>query len=117
MNSQGPNCPINNTKHVKIKHLKLNTLSNFIIVSVLGKKITQYAFHQTPTSCVRMERILFIKEFLAEKCKTIKYEIRDASQKYSEANMLNQIHNVIIILNNIWYELTYRLYRRGTIVY
>ena len=44
-----------------------------------------------------MERILFIKTFPAEIWKNIKYEISETFQKYLEVNMLNQIHNVIII--------------------
>ena len=44
-----------------------------------------------------MERILFIKKFPNEIWKNIKYEIREIFQKYLEANMLNQVHNVIVI--------------------
>ena len=43
-----------------------------------------------------MDRILFTKQFPAEIWKNIKYEIRETFQKYSEANISNQIHNVII---------------------
>ena len=42
-----------------------------------------------------MERILFIKEFPAEMWKNINYEIRKTFTKYLEANLFNQIHNVI----------------------
>ena len=38
-------------------------------------------------------------------------------QKYFGAKLLNQIDNVVIIQNKVWYQLTYCLFRRGTVVY
>ena len=60
-----------------------------------------------------MERILFIRKVLAKICK--KYEIKETFQKYFGAELLNQIDNVVIIQNKVWYQLTYRLFRRGTV--
>ena len=64
-----------------------------------------------------MERVLFIVKFPAEIWKNINYEIRETSQKYFGAKLLNQIDNVVIIQNKLWYQLTYRIFRRGTVVY
>ena len=44
-----------------------------------------------------MERILFIYKFPAEIWENIKYEIRGTFEKYLEDNLLNQVHNVMII--------------------
>ena len=57
-----------------------------------------------------MERILFIVKFPAEIWKNINYEIRETSQKYFGAKLLNQIDNVVIIQNKVWYQLTYRIF-------
>ena len=76
-----------------------------------------YALRQTPTRSVRMEQILFVIKFPAEIWKNIKYEIRETFQKYFRAKLLNQIDNVVIIENKVWNQLTYRLFRHGTVVY
>ena len=68
-----------------------------------------YAFHQTPTRSVRMEQIWLIINFPAEIWKNIKYEIRETFQKYFGAKLLNQIDNVVIIQNKVWYQSAYRL--------
>ena len=39
-----------------------------------------------------------------------KDEIRETFQKYFGAKLFNQIDNVVIIQNNVWYQLTYRLF-------
>ena len=39
----------------------------------------------------------------------IKDEIRETFQKYFGAKLLNQIDNVVIMQNKVWYQLTYRL--------
>ena len=58
-----------------------------------------------------MERILFRIKFPAEIWKIIKYEIKEIFQKYFGAKLLNQIDNVVIIQNKVWYQLTYRLFQ------
>ena len=57
-----------------------------------------------------MEQILLIIKFAAEIWKHIKNEIREIFQKYFGAKLLNQIDNVVIIRNKVWYQLTYRLF-------
>ena len=57
-----------------------------------------------------MERILFIIKLPAEIWKNIKDEIREIFQKYFGAKLLNQIDNVVILQNKVWYQLTYRLF-------
>ena len=64
-----------------------------------------------------MERILFIIKVPAETWKNIEDEIREIFQKYFGAKFLNQIDNVVIIQNKVWYQLTYRLFLTGTVVY
>ena len=44
-------------------------------------------------------------------------EIKEVSQKYFGAKLLNQIDNVVIIQNKVWYQLTFCLFRPGTVVY
>ena len=44
-----------------------------------------------------------IINFPAEIWKNIKYEIRETFQKYFGAKLLNQIDNVVIIENKVWY--------------
>ena len=50
-----------------------------------------------------MEQILLIINFPAEIWKNIKCEIRETFQKYFGAKLLNQIDNVVIIQNKVWY--------------
>ena len=64
-----------------------------------------------------MERILFIIKFPAETWKNTEDEIRETLQKFFGAKLLNQIDNVVILQNKVWYQMTYRLFRRGTAVY
>ena len=44
-----------------------------------------------------MERILFIMKFPTKIWKNIKYEVRETFPKYFEANLLNRIHNALIL--------------------
>ena len=53
---------------------------------------------------------LFIIKFPAETWKTIKVDIRETLQNYFAAKLLNQIDNVVIIQNKVWYQLKYRLF-------
>ena len=53
-----------------------------------------------------MVRILFVKKLPSEIWKNIRYESRETFQKYLKVNLLNQIHNVMIIKNKDCYELT-----------
>ena len=57
-----------------------------------------------------MERILFIIKFSAETWKNIEDETRETFRKYFGAKFLNQIDNIVIIQNQVWYQLTYRLF-------
>ena len=57
-----------------------------------------------------MERILFIMKFPAEIWKNIKVEIKELFRKYFGAKLLNQIDNVVIIQDKVWYQLIYRLF-------
>ena len=59
---------------------------------------------------VRMERLLFIKKLPAELWRKIKDEIRKTFQKFFGAKLLNQIDNVVIIQNKVWYQLRNRLF-------
>ena len=52
-----------------------------------------------------MERILFIMKFPAEIWENIKYEIRETSQKYFRAKLLNHIDNVVKIQNKVVLDL------------
>ena len=63
-----------------------------------------------------MERILFIIKFPAEIWKNIKDEIRETFQKYFGAKLLNQIDNVVITQNKVFYQLTIVFFRCGTVV-
>ena len=57
-----------------------------------------------------MERILFIMKFPAQIWKSIKDEIKEIFRKYFGAKLLNQIDNVVIIQDKVWYQLIYRLF-------
>ena len=92
----------------------LGPLKNLEILEVkktaCSKSVIIYAFHQTPTRSVRMERILFIIKFPAETWKNIEDEIREIFQTFFGAKWLNQIDNVVTIQNKVWYQMTYRLF-------
>ena len=53
-----------------------------------------------------MKRILFKIKFPAEILeigKNVKNEIRETFQKYFGVKLLNQIDNVVILQNKVWY--------------